>query len=323
MIHLTVWTPQRTQPHPNRSALLASSARLGIRSVVLTHEEIPTRYFQIYKLFLARRFLRHLAPDDLVLFTDATDVCFVNHASEAALREAFAGFGADIVFSAERNCFPEDLAPRVPRLPGPYPFLNTGGYMGRAEALLDLFSSVLGFRRWPIARTCDQNSLWRLLIHRPDAFVLDHEARIFQSAFFPADLTIVADRVGNVFNDRTPLVLHFNGRKDVLDRIPAADSDEPLAQLGAHVRARGWVPDPGLVASLPVLGPADVRGGVPAGPFCCRIPYRPTGTRPLAALIGPFERAPSLDEDLADLTFLFAGKGLDPVRFALKRVLGR
>src|SRR5688500_15188777 len=103
MIHITVCTPRRMLGQPNLSALVASARRIGLRTAVLTHDELPSRFFPIYKLFLVRRFLRHVPAGEVVLFTDAIDVCFVNDASAVAFRTAFARFDRDVVFHAEGN----------------------------------------------------------------------------------------------------------------------------------------------------------------------------------------------------------------------------
>ena len=94
---------------------------------------------------------RHLASadygdEDVVFVVDALDV--VVEADPGRLRAGFESFAADVVFGAEANYYFADKALRFrywehyPRSAGPYRYLNSGTFAGRARALRELLETV-------------------------------------------------------------------------------------------------------------------------------------------------------------------------------------
>jgi hypothetical protein len=78
-------------------------------------------------------------PNELVVFTDAYDTLFLRGPS--FIERAYSRFSQPVVFSAERTSWPLGvegfaLYDRAPRYP--YPYLNSGGFIGPAGDLLDL-----------------------------------------------------------------------------------------------------------------------------------------------------------------------------------------
>jgi hypothetical protein len=81
----------------------------------------------------------HADPEELIVFTDAYDTMFIR--GERHIAEVYGAFAQPVVFSAEVGSWPLgalgfailDAPPMAP-----YPFLNSGGYIGPAGALLEL-----------------------------------------------------------------------------------------------------------------------------------------------------------------------------------------
>jgi hypothetical protein len=88
---------------------------------------------------LAHYFAQCSAPEELIIYTDGYDTLFLR--DEQYIREAYAGFPQSIVFSAESNCWPLGplgLALQEDSPSRPYPYLNSGGFMGPAGDLLKI-----------------------------------------------------------------------------------------------------------------------------------------------------------------------------------------
>lgn len=141
---------------------------------------------------------RNTAPDELIFFTDAYDTVLVR--GEEFIREAYAGFSQPIVFSAEPNCYPlgplgmalRDSPPRRP-----YPYLNSGGFIGPAGQFLELCAKypAAPSDRFPLLRRVQEHGYdtdrrfrfsdqyyWTLVqLLEPHMVGLDHEAAIFES----------------------------------------------------------------------------------------------------------------------------------------------
>ena len=94
---------------------------------------------QIFSNYLHKEDYFH--DDDVVLFVDGYDT-FITATPEEIL-ERFENFDADIVFSAEKNCWPDQsIANEYPPARTPYRFLNSGGYIGRVSAIKALLNDV-------------------------------------------------------------------------------------------------------------------------------------------------------------------------------------
>jgi hypothetical protein len=84
---------------------------------------------------------RHEEPGELILFTDAYDTLFIR--GEQHITDAYKTFEQPVVFSAEAGSWPLGalgfaLLEAPPSYP--YPFLNSGGYLGPVGDLLALLN---------------------------------------------------------------------------------------------------------------------------------------------------------------------------------------
>lgn len=165
-----------------------------------------------YKIILLRIFLDTVPSDDHVLFTDAHDVYITGTHEDIMAR--YWEFGSDVVFSAERNCWPikayesKYLTNNSPGIR--YKYLNSGGFIGKAGALKLLidenFHNVSG-------STDDQTFYTNIYLNSQTnrrKVQLDTRAVIFQCLHL-AMQDIDQENIRNTVTGTTPLVWHSNG----------------------------------------------------------------------------------------------------------------
>ncbi len=167
-----------------------------------------------YKINLLREHLlnANYPPTTIILFTDSYDVIF-NAPAKIILEKFFNNF-CSIIFSAEKNCYPDpSLTPRYSQIDYPYKFLNSGGFMGTIKRLLELIGKD------PINNTDDdQLYLTHKYLNRKHDMIydvkLDYRCNIFQT-LQDADNDIVIDKsrsiLHNIISGEYPIVIHGNG----------------------------------------------------------------------------------------------------------------
>ena len=160
------------------------------------------------KINLVRGHIRTLPQDDLVLFVDGYDVLFTDNID--VIKERFEGFKCDILFAAEKSCWPEPTkAPEFPMTPTPYKYLNSGVYMGNVTSLRHFFSEV-------VANDQD-DQLWiqkRYLGANGLKIKLDHEGYIFQC---DDEVSFDGQQISNGMC--CPCIYHGNGGDDAKARF--------------------------------------------------------------------------------------------------------
>ncbi|MDQ7905941.1 hypothetical protein RB614_15620 [Phytohabitans sp. ZYX-F-186] len=121
-----------------RRMLIPSCATVGLDLVIL-HPSKPGFRLCDKRMILTEYLARPAVRDDLVLFTDAYDTLFLR--GEPYIREAYAAFPHSVVFSGELNSWPLGaigfLLQQSPPT-RPYPYLNSGGFIGPPSELLAL-----------------------------------------------------------------------------------------------------------------------------------------------------------------------------------------
>lgn len=128
-----------------------------------------------------------------------------------------------IIFSAEKGCWPYGIAPWLHRCEmfpepqlGPYKYINSGGYIGFAKDLINVYEEILrraddekeDFRDDQHAFT--NQYLFNRTRHRIE---LDQEFFIFSSFFEGGDHFHAWNKnhaVHNIFTHSQPAILHFN-----------------------------------------------------------------------------------------------------------------
>lgn len=187
--------------------LLDGCRRLGITTAVLGLGKKWTGFgFKIRETY---RWLQGgVAPDQVVLFTDAYDTVVVRPGEEILAQ--FRELDYPLVFSAEKNCYPDPKrATEYPACDSPWRFLNSGGWIGRADHMLALLESV-NAAELPDSHD-DQAFFTDIYLRRPASILLDTECRIFQTLWRSAEDVTYSHGVRNQVTGTRPCVLHANG----------------------------------------------------------------------------------------------------------------
>lgn len=165
-----------------------------------------------YKIILFRMFLDECCDDEIVMFTDAHDV-HVSGTHDDIL-ESYRMFGSDIVFAAERNCWPvKSLETQYQTHTDSYikyKYLNSGCFIGRVDSLKKFmdqnFHNVSGAsddQMW-YTQLYLKNQTDRKLVR------LDVRCEIFQCLHL-AMYDIDENTLTNKVTGTRPLVWHSNG----------------------------------------------------------------------------------------------------------------
>jgi hypothetical protein len=121
-----------------KQLLIPSCQGFGLDLIVLHIDKKEFR-FRDKRSALTYYLGQCVAPDELILCTDAYDTLFLR--DERYIRETYAGFSQSIVFSAESNCWPLGAigyALQEGPPARPYPYLNSGGFIGLAGDFIEL-----------------------------------------------------------------------------------------------------------------------------------------------------------------------------------------
>ena len=161
-----------------------------------------------HKINLVREHLRSLSDSDTVLFMDAYDVMFVDTIN--TIFERFEDFDCDILFAAEKSCWPEPtIAPQFPMTPSPYKYLNSGVYIGKVARLNHFFSEAVENEQddqlWMQKRFLGSNGL---------NVKLDYEGYIFQC---DDEVSFDGQQISNGMC--CPCIYHGNGGDDAKARF--------------------------------------------------------------------------------------------------------
>lgn len=164
------------------------------------------------KINLLKPYLGQLEDDDILVFIDGYDVVFTG-AIEEALRRFNEEFSMDVVFSAEKSCWPDSgLANKYPNTSSEYKFLNSGTFMGKVSELKKITEE-------PIEDTDDDQLYYTLkLLSGNYSMQLDYECKIFQTIeaatkdlhYRMTEQESEGDLVNTVHKTK-PIMVHGNG----------------------------------------------------------------------------------------------------------------
>lgn len=155
-----------------------------------------------------RNYCREQDPQETVLFTDCFDVLMLSDMAE--VESAYLSLESPLVFSAERNCWPDPILYRFPASHTSFRSLCAGTYIGRASHILRMMDEI-DVDCLPRINS-DQRVVTQWYLSHLDVATLDRECRIFQCYFESGD--VVKFRKGRAFNTETatfPPIFHANG----------------------------------------------------------------------------------------------------------------
>lgn len=176
--------------------LKRSLDRLGMDYVVLGTND-TWRGFGT-KIILTRMYLQQLQGYTHFIFADAYDTLFLKPVN---------GYQGGILFSTEKNCWPDRDAP-YPASDKIFRYLNSGLYMAPIDEYLALTD------QYPVNFEDDDQRYFTNIYLQSGKIKLDHDCEVFQSYAFTdeTDLSILPDRIINNHSGAEPAVIHFNGK---------------------------------------------------------------------------------------------------------------
>ncbi len=174
------------------------------------------------KIVYLMEYLKRQDPEEIVLFTDAYDSFFVRDVG--GLEAKFREFDHPLLFSCEDNYYfriqgVEHLFlnpyyyykyPKSESKYEKYRYLNSGGYIGYAKNILDLFDES-GITK---KMHSDQANLHKQFVRNPDSIRLDYDHTIFTNygKFSQPDrFTVIDNELKNNVTGSHPFVFHFPG----------------------------------------------------------------------------------------------------------------
>ncbi len=198
-------------PYTYMSRLFDSAEKHGIS---LTHigKEATSWGGNVTKPIWFYEFIKTLPDEDIVVCVDACDVFFC--AGQKKIVEKFLEKKAPIVFSTERNCYPQThLKPYFQKARTSFKYLNAGGFIGYAGALKAMLEEVIS-EILPGMHS-DQALYQTYYVNHSDLIYLDTSCEIFCS-LFDVDLKELKVKKGEVRLKETntyPSIFHGNGGK--------------------------------------------------------------------------------------------------------------
>ena len=194
--------------------LTDSCAEQGITPIVLGEGlagKMNRPEIQKHKIHWLRDYMASVsASHELFAFVDAWDVAFIR--DFYAIVEGFKSYGKPILFSAEKNLFPTEVACRMyPPSPTQWKYLNSGGFMGSMRDLQRMLSNPHFSDRSLEAFRCDGHAYHYFHLDNPGAIQLDHHCRVFQTFHRGAPLRNDNGVMTNTVTGTQPSILHGNG----------------------------------------------------------------------------------------------------------------
>ena len=169
------------------------------------------------KVNLIRQELNYYDDNDIIMFLDGYDT-FI-HSTEEEILERYFSFRKEVIFSAEKTCWPDSsIAENFPETGG-YKYLNSGTFIGTVSTLRNIFSD-------PIEDYADDQLYCQYKYLKDTLDIgLDYESYIFlcmsgleQSCLYNENTNYIVNAETNC----TSLIAHGNGgayTKDAFDSL--------------------------------------------------------------------------------------------------------
>ena len=161
------------------------------------------------KFLHVQQFIKTLPDTDVLLFVDAFDVLLLARAD--VIIDKFLKFNAPFVVSAERTCWPfRELAPKYPKSPTSFQYLNSGTYIGYVSYIKQLFCDLS-----PVATEDDQGMMTCHYLKHPEMYTLDTFCELFLTTLNISDelaIDVQNKSVHCLETKTSPCVIHGNGQ---------------------------------------------------------------------------------------------------------------
>jgi len=167
---------------------------------------------------------KELLKRKTVLFTDSYDVIVLTNFTEILNKYNSICDNDTVLFTAEKSCWPlKQLDIFYPESDSEYKFLNSGGFIGNAERILNLLEKKI--------ENCEDDQLYFTKIFLFDNKIdnnmntnkikLDYSCEIFQTlndAFDDIDI-VNKKRIFNKYTNTFPCLLHGNGARNIKEHF--------------------------------------------------------------------------------------------------------
>lgn len=154
--------------------------------------------------------------EPFVMFGDGHDTIIIDTAE--TILDKFQRFGYPVLFSAEKNCWPDaTLAkhfpfPKPPYHNSPWRFPNAGGWMGQREAVIDMLTAAWEYNnQWQNDDTRCFVELYLKQYSWRSYITFDYGCQIFQT-MCQTHSHELGPNGENLVTHNKPSTLHFNGR---------------------------------------------------------------------------------------------------------------
>ena len=167
------------------------------------------------KIQLVNEYLATAPEDAIILYLDGYDTFFAD--SPLNVLERYQQMGADIVFGAETECWPDKNSENKWSNTGTkYKYLNSGCYIGTAKALHSFISlPIIEPANGDDQLYCQQRYLAMLGVETDYSVLLDFEAYIFQN--HDKNIQVVNNQLWNKETNCCGCIYHGNGGVDAKD----------------------------------------------------------------------------------------------------------
>lgn len=158
---------------------------------------------------------------EYIIFCDCWDLVFCTSPEEIILK--FLSFNAPIVFSTEKNCFPEDVREEYDKLPytSEYRYLNSGMIVGKTSAMLELLEAMdaenipddYRMENGQNFHYNDQSLYQHIFLKQPIPMALDYNQILCNTLHNVTldELDFSETRIRNKETGSFPCVFHMNG----------------------------------------------------------------------------------------------------------------
>jgi len=161
------------------------------------------------KVNLLREALNDCDDDDLILFLDGYDTFIAHELTE--IHQRFLAMNAEIVFSAELVCWPDEHLASEFESETRFKYLNSGTFIGHSKSIKEIIKD-------PIDNTADDQRHYTLkYLQNKNKFKLDTECYIFQTNFDNAEIN---DNM--IYNPETKCfscIYHGNGGNYAIPKL--------------------------------------------------------------------------------------------------------
>lgn len=192
----------------------------GFNTMVIQHWGSPYIGLCDKAKFVYRAIKQEQVKTEFIIFCDCWDLVFTTTPEE--IIEKFKEFNCDLVISAEKNCFPNDLKDEYDALPytSSFRYLNSGMIVGYTQKLLETLEAMEvesipddyfdGERN---IHFNDQLEYQKIFLKQPVHIKLDYQ-QILSRTLHEAklnELDFSEPRIRNIETNSYPCTMHMNG----------------------------------------------------------------------------------------------------------------